>query len=180
MKTIEIETALLTYLQAKATTNGEAMSEILRRELKMAPPTVPIEVEDDVYHYILSKATSIGEPASTILARELHFGSNDPAGNVVEFHIKSGTGSQPWNSIETIVTAKVGNVLRIVNEDSVAHRPHTEGGIPFPHPAGDIPPGGQAEFTLQAPFGVVPGQPLAIYDHAFGQVARFWIKVESQ
>lgn len=179
MKTIEIDPALLTYLQTKATTTGEPISETMRRELKIAPPTVPIEIEDDVYNYLLSKATSIGEPASNILAREIHFGSNHPAGDVVEFHIKAGTGSQPWNSAETIVTAKVGNVLRIVNKDSVAHRPHTDGGAPFPHPASEIPPGGQAQFTLQVPFGVAPGQTPAIYDHVFGQTARFWIKVEN-
>ena len=177
MKTIEIEKALYTYLQSKAT-SGEAVSETLRRELKIAPPTVQIEIDDDVYAYILSKATSIGEPASEILTRELSLEPNPPAGNIVEFHIKPGTGNQPWNTANETVTAKVGNILRIVNDDSVEHHLHTNG-APFPHPGTGIPPGGQADYLLQSPFGLTAGQAPTIYDHAFGNTALFWIKVEN-
>lgn len=173
MKTIEIEKSLYTYLQSKAAPSGEAVSETLRRELKMAPPTVQIEIEDDVYAYILSKATSIGEPASEILTRELSLEPNPPAGNVIEFHIKQGTGNQPWNTANDTVTAKVGNILRIFNDDSISHRPHTNG-APFPHPASGIPPGGHADYVLQSPFG--PN----IYDHESGPTALFWLKVDSQ
>jgi negative regulator of replication initiation len=177
MRIVEIEKSLLEYLQAKAVINGEAISEILRRELKMSPPTVQIEIEDDVYTYILSRAASIGEPASTILARELRLEPNNPAGMIVEFHIKHGTGNQSWNTPDDIVDAKVGNILRIVNDDTVSHRPHTSG-APFPHPGNDIPPGGQADYILQAPFPPAPGVIEPLYDHAFGQAAQFWIRVE--
>jgi hypothetical protein len=177
MRTIEIEKSLLEYLQTKATSNGEAISEILRRELKISPPTVQIEIEDDVYNYILSKTASIGEPASTILARELHVEPDNPAANIVEFHIKHGTGNQRWNTAEEIISAKVGNILRIVNDDIVSHRPHTSG-IPFPHPDRDILPGGHADYLLQAPFPSTPGAIESLYDHAFGQAAQFWIRVE--
>lgn len=177
MRIIEIEKSLLEYLQTKAASDGEAISGILRRELKISPPTVQIEIEDDVYNYILSKAASIGEPASTILARELHVQPDNPAANIVEFHIKHGTGNQPWNTAEEIITAKVGTILRIVNDDTVSHRPHTSG-APFPHPSTDIPPGGHADYLLQAPFPSTPGVIEALYDHAFGQAAQFWIRVE--
>jgi negative regulator of replication initiation len=133
MRVIEIEKSLFQYLQTKAASDGETISETLRRELKISPPTVQIEIEDDVYNYILSKTASIGEPASKILARELHVQPDNPGANIVEFHIKHGTGNQPWNTAEEIITAKVGNILRIVNDDTVSHRPHTSG-VPFPHP----------------------------------------------
>jgi negative regulator of replication initiation len=177
MRIIEIKKPLLDYLRSKAVGDGEAISEILRRELKMSPPTVQIEIEDDVYNYILSKAASIGEPASAILARELHLEPDNPAKNIVIFHIKQGTGNQPWNTAGEIITAKVGNILRIVNDDTVAHRPHTSG-VPFPHPAADIPPGGQADYLLQASFPSSPGAMEALYDHASGPAAQFWIRVE--
>lgn len=132
---------------------------------------------DDVYTYLLSKAASIGEPASAILARELHREPQNPAGMIVEFHIKQGTGNKSWNSPDEIVTAKVGHILRIVNEDTVSHRLHTSGS-PFPHPGGEIPPGGQAEYVLHTPFPPAPGMLEPLYDHAFGETAQFWIRVE--
>lgn len=177
MRIIDIEKSLFEYLQRKAASEGEAISEILRRELKISPPTVQIEIEDDVYNYILSKAASIGEPASTILARELQVEPDNPAANIVEFHIKHGTGNRPWNTVEETITAKVGNILRIVNDDTVPHRPHTSG-VPFPHPAADIPPGGHADYLLQSPFPSASGVMEALYDHAFGQAAQFWIRVD--
>jgi hypothetical protein len=179
MRIIEIDKSLFQYLQTKAASDGEAISEILRRELKILPPTVQIEIEDAVYNYILSRAASIGEPASTILARELYVQPDNPAANIVEFHIKPGTGNQPWNTTEEIIIAKVGNILRIVNDDTVSHRPHTSG-APFPHPGSDIPPGEHADYLLQAPFPSSPGAIEALYDHAFGQAAQFWIRVEQR
>jgi negative regulator of replication initiation len=177
MRVIEIEKSLFQYLQTKAASDGETISETLRRELKISPPTVQIEIEDDVYNYILSKTASIGEPASKILARELHVQPDNPGANIVEFHIKHGTGNQPWNTAEEIITAKVGNILRIVNDDTVSHRPHTSG-VPFPHPGSDILPGEHADYLLHAPFPSSPGAIEALYDHTFGEAAQFWIRVE--
>jgi hypothetical protein len=57
-------------------------------------------------------------------------GSDDP--NVVIFRIKAGTGKASWNTEATEVDVKVGQVLRIVNDDSVPHRLHTNG-KPCPH-----------------------------------------------
>jgi hypothetical protein len=56
--------------------------------------------------------------------------TKDP--NVVEFHIKPGTGAKGYNTAATAVTVKVGQTLRLFNDDTVVHRLHTSG-APCPH-----------------------------------------------
>ena len=175
MKTIKIDQDVYNYLISKATTAGESPSLILRRELHLPQPTETIEVDDDTYRYLVSKTANFGESASDILRRELNLDEephHDPTGTIVLFHIVAGTGTQPWNTKENPVVATVGDTLRIVNDDSVPHRLHTNGN-PFPHPSSDIPPGQTADFVLQTPFD--SSQPL--YDHNAGPNAQFWINV---
>jgi hypothetical protein len=93
----------------------------------------------------------------------------------VEFRIKAGTGSQPWNQETAPVTATVGDILRLFNDDAQPHRLHT-GGTPFPHPATDIQPGQSADFTLVSPHDPAIAGPL--FDHTTGQQARFFIVVK--
>jgi len=173
-RTIQVDHDVLDYLEARRLSPAEPILETLRRELGL----VSVDVDDETYAYLLSRALVIGEPASQILRRELGLGeptdqpTDHPVPTVVEFRIPAGTGSQPWNTSLTPVSATVGEVLRIVNDDSVAHRLHTNG-VPFPHAANDIPPGGSAEFRLEHPFaGSTP-----LYDHDFGSAAEFWITV---
>jgi hypothetical protein len=90
------------------------------------------------------------------------------------FRIPPGTGHGPWNTAAHGVTAHVGDVLRIVNDDTVPHRLHTDG-APFPHPAVDIPPSQSADYVLQATFQ--PGDGHVLYDHNSGQAASFWLVV---
>jgi hypothetical protein len=107
------------------------------------------------------------------------FGSAPATGGqpaLVVFHIPAGTGGSPWNTLATIVVAAVGDTLRIVNDDSVAHMPHASGS-PFPHPTTDIQPGQQADYVLQSPFD--PGTSTPLYDHDHGPAAQFWIRVHA-
>jgi predicted CopG family antitoxin len=180
VKTIQIDLDIYEYLVSKAVDIGEPPSRILRRELAL--PNLPnkkeIDIEDDVYGYLVSKSVDLGESASDILRRELHLDS-DPhehggGPRMVEFHIPAGTGTNPWNTREQAVNASVGGTLRIVNDDSVPHRLHTNG-APFPHPVGDISPGQSQDFVLQTPFDPGVNQPL--YDHNSGPTAAFWIVV---
>ena len=177
MKTIEIDRDVYNYLISKATTADESPSLILRRELHMPQPTETIEVDDDTYHYLVSKTANFAESPSDILRRELNLGADphhEPTGEIV-FHILAGTGAQSWNTRESAIVATVGDTLRIVNDDSVAHRLHTDGS-PFPHPSTDIPPGGTANFVLQTPYdSTATNHPL--YDHDAGTNAQFWINV---
>jgi hypothetical protein len=93
---------------------------------------------------------------------------------IVTFHIPAGTGSGSWNTAATTVVAAVGDTLRVVNDDTVAHRPHTMGS-PFPHPTLDIAPGQSADYLLQTTYDTSSG-PLSDHDHAG---AQFWIRVHA-
>ena len=175
MKNIQIDRDVYIHIISKAAKPGESPSLILRRELHLSQPTETIEIDDDTYNYLLSKTANLGESASDILRRELsleepHHGST----GIIVFHIPAGTGTQSWNKRESAIVATVGNTLRIVNDDSVPHRPHTSG-IPFPHPSADILPGQAADFLLQSPFDSGASQPLN--DHNAGPEAQFWINV---
>jgi hypothetical protein len=175
MKRIEINDEIQQFLVSHAVDIGETPSSILRRELQLDPPADTIEIEDDIYRFLVSKATTLGESASTILRRELRLdGGPIHAPSVVEFHIPAGTAGRAWNSREVPMLATVGDTLRIVNDDSVPHRPHTDG-VPFSHPTNDILPGQSADFVLAAPFGL--GTPL--HDHDFGASAEFFIQVRA-
>ena len=178
MKTIQIDQDLYNYLVSKAESPGEPPAQTLRRELHVAPPLVSLDIDDELYAFLLSKTTTVGEPASTIIRRELGMDGEGPepeAPTIVTFRIPAGTGASAWNTQQAPVVATVGDTLRVVNDDVVAHGLHTNG-APFPHPASDIAPGASRDFVLQSAFndqGVL--QPL--YDHDFGQPAQFWIQV---
>ncbi|MEA2336395.1 MAG: SeqA protein N-terminal domain [Thermoanaerobaculia bacterium] len=176
MKTIQIDRDVFNYLTSKAVKPGEPPLIILKRELQLSKQTEAVEVDDETYNYLLSKTVNLGESTSEILRRELKLegeSHTDPSA-VIVFHIPPGTGAQSWNTRERIVVAAVGNTLRVVNDDSVPHRPHTNG-VPFPHPSADILPGQAADFLLQAPFDPNTSGPLQ--DHAAGPSAQFWIMV---
>src|SRR6185295_125924 len=48
-------------------------------------------------------------------------------GEVVEFHIPAGTIDKPWNTLENPIKVKVGQTLRLINDDSIDHFLHTNG-----------------------------------------------------
>jgi hypothetical protein len=104
--------------------------------------------------------------AGTSTARTLTV-TEDPT---VVFTIASGTGSGPWNSSDDPVLAEVGDTLRIVNGDSVAHRLHTDG-TPFPHPETELAPGESEEYVLQEAFTG------SLYCHVHGPGSTFWLTV---
>jgi predicted CopG family antitoxin len=177
MKTIQIDRDIYDYLASKATQPGEPPAAILRRELHMPPPAETIEIDDETYAFIVSKTESVGESASSILRRELNLGEapHHEPNAVIEFHIPAGTGIQPWNTQATIVAGKVGDTLRIVNDDAVPHRLHTTQ-APFPHPESEIMPGQSQDFLLREPYDSSVSGPL--HDHATSRNAHFWIRVD--
>jgi len=95
-----------------------------------------------------------------------------PQSGIVTFHIPAGTGGGSWNTQATMVVAAVGDTLRIINDDTVPHRPHT-GGSPFPHPVVDIAPGQTTDYLLQTAYDPALG-PLSDHDQPG---AQFWIRV---
>lgn len=94
------------------------------------------------------------------------------APKVVEFHIPAGTGKGAWNTKEKMVVAQVGDTIRIINDDSISHRLHTNG-APCPH---------GTEFGPGQSFDCVASKKYdgnsALYDHNVGPSAAFWIKAE--
>lgn len=170
MKHIPIEADILGELRARAVDSDKSISDTIRRELRLET----LEVDDEVYDYLLIAMLEHGESFAKMMRRELGEGRRPPREpNVVEFHIPPGTGRHPWNVREDIVTARVGDILRLINDDDVPHRLHTPG-TPFPHPATDIEPGQSVDQVLLTPFepGTTP-----LFDHGFGSAAVFWLRV---
>jgi len=97
---------------------------------------------------------------------------------LIVFHIPAGTGSGPWNSAATIVVGAVGDTLRVINDDTVSHLLHT-GGAPFPHQDVNAPtaPGQSTDFLLTSAYDSI--QSGALYDHSYGQAAKFWIQIHA-
>jgi hypothetical protein len=97
------------------------------------------------------------------------------AEDIVEFHIPAGTNNQAYNTLDTALVVNVGQTLRVYNDDSVAHRVHTNG-IPCAH--GDtMAPGGFWDCNIES---VHSAKAKDIYDHNFGPNAQFYIEAISQ
>jgi hypothetical protein len=94
---------------------------------------------------------------------------SNPGDGVVQFFIPPGTQAQDWNTQETMVVVRVGQTLRVTNNDSVVHAIHTNG-RPFPHGA-DIQPGGTGTYVIRQTFE--PGQS-PLYCHHFN--GKFWLR----
>ncbi len=58
---------------------------------------------------------------------------------IKEFRIAAGTGNGAWNTAQKPIVARVGDTVRIFNDDTTTHRLHTNG-RPCPH-GNDIQPG---------------------------------------
>jgi len=172
VKSIQVDSQVFDYLQAHGMSAGQSASDVLRSLLLRT-----IEIEDELYAYLLSLASAPGETPNNILRRELDI-EESPAQPiaVIEFHIPAGTGSNPWNTRDTAVKGVVGQTLRIYNDDNVPHRLHTSG-TPFLHAANDSLPSTFSDVVLAQPFNL--DTPAGVYDHNFGQIARFWISVQA-
>lgn len=111
---------------------------------------------------------------SLILA--LTFGAFADTGALVEFHILPGTGESPWNTKETTVEVKVGDTVRIINDDSIPHTLHTFGRPCEHQPAASLP----GEFYDCVIATTADPRIDLLYDHDFGQKARFYLKATNR
>ena len=100
----------------------------------------------------------------------------------VTFKIPAGTGSGAWNTAQTPIVA-CGNpaqaTITYVNDDTVAHRVHTNG-KPHPHMGPTLAPGQSNTVTINvAAFdNTQPGSTNEVYDHNFGAAtSRIYIKL---
>jgi hypothetical protein len=99
---------------------------------------------------------------------------SDP--NVVTFAIKSGTGDGPWNAKDNMVVTKVGQILRITNNDSTPKQIHTPGS-PFAH-GKSIAPGETVEYKIDSPLDPGDGEEAPTYNHLVGRGAPFWLRAD--
>lgn len=94
--------------------------------------------------------------------------------NIVEFRIKAGTGNAGWNTQAEIINAKIGQTVRVFNDDTVIHRMHT-GGSPCPHGV-NIPVGGSQDCVITKAFDATVSN--GVYDHIAGTAAKIWLKAD--
>src|SRR5437867_1468922 len=73
------------------------------------------------------------------------------AGATVEFHIPAGTSGGAWNTQASPVKAHVGNVLRVINDDTIPHQLHSSG-PPVPHWAAPLLPAQAVDHVLSGPY----------------------------
>jgi hypothetical protein len=93
--------------------------------------------------------------------------NRDP--NIVEFRIPAGTGRNAWNTKATEIVAKVGQTVRIYNDDSRVHQLHTNG-APCGH-GNAIQPGSSGDCVVTQPYSGTP-----LYDH--GTDGQVFIRAE--
>ena len=79
--------------------------------------------------------------------------------NLVTYTIVNGQGNAPWGSPLSPIKGVVGQVLRIINNDIVAHAIHTINGAPFDH-TNDIAPGATINLMLEKPITTTATNPL--------------------
>lgn len=94
------------------------------------------------------------------------------AEDIVEFHIAPGTGSGAWNTRATMVNVKVGQTLRIINDDDIPHLLHTFD-RPCAHQGPESLPGQHYDCVISTTAN--PDIDL-LYDHNFGEKSRFWVR----
>ncbi len=99
--------------------------------------------------------------------------ANVALADMVEFHIKPATGKNAWNTPAEMLSIKVGDTLRIFNDDSIVHQLHTNGS-PCDH--GDpIAPGKSWDCDATESYKAsINGK---IYDHLVGPSAPFYLEV---
>lgn len=121
-----------------------------------------------------------GSGAGGAVAAPAAGATGTPGSNIVEFHIVSGTGRQPWpnQSKENPIIVPVGGTLRIINDDPTAkHSLHADG-APCGHgPFEGIKLGGYYDCVIKKPFTTTRRE---TYDHFEEREPQIvWIKAEA-
>lgn len=97
------------------------------------------------------------------------------AEDVVEFHIPADTGKKPWNTRDTMVEVKVGQTLRIINDDTTQHRLHTTAGKPCKHGPSNVAKGDHYDCVVTTTADPDVADEFC-YDHNVGPSARFYVR----
>lgn len=103
------------------------------------------------------------------------FEDEEDAGEIVEFHIPAGTGLKPWNTPDTEVKVRVGQTLRIFNDDTIVHRLHTNDDRPCEHQPASSRPGESYDCVI---INTADPELDLVYDHNSGGKGRFYIRAD--
>ena len=95
-----------------------------------------------------------------------------PPSNTILFTIAPGTANAPWNTVATAALVFKGQVLRIVNGDTIAHRMHTPG-TPCPHQPTNSAPGQHYDCLISTKHAATATN---MYDHGAGNSAVFYVE----
>ena len=82
----------------------------------------------------------------------------------------------PWNTLETAVRVRQGQILRIINADSIPRYLHTPG-APCPHGTGPFGPGEKYDCLVTQAADPVR---TVLYDHNFGSSSRFYVHATAE
>jgi hypothetical protein len=97
-------------------------------------------------------------------------------GTIVEFRIAEGTGTGSWNTQEDPVVVYVGQILRLINEDSRDHQLHAGDGAAVDH-GNLMVPGQSQDLEVTQPMAPMAlGDSPQLYDHNDGRSAAFWLE----
>lgn len=148
------------------------------RKTTTLPPTddTPAAPSSTATATATASATATATGTATGTAASTSSGTGTGTSAIVEFHIKAGTGSQPWNTAATMLTAKVGQTIRLVNDDTIAHYLHT-GGAPCPHGTAAFKPGATYDCVAAKAIDPAATKTPATYDHTAGPTSSFFLKV---
>jgi hypothetical protein len=92
--------------------------------------------------------------------------------NIVQFRIPRGTGNKPWNLAEKPVEAKVGQILRIINDDTTPHKLFT-GGKGCANQTSTMTTNTYFDCVLKTTVDPIVDK---FYDVNFGETARFYVR----
>lgn len=121
---------------------------------------------------------SDGTSSVASVSRTVQVGSVNPGGgptnpNVVEFRIRTGTGTGAWNMVGSPAVAFVGQTLKIINDDTVNHQLRTPG-TPCATQAAPMAPNGFYDCALTATHSPTATD---LYDQIAGTNATFYLNV---
>ena len=94
------------------------------------------------------------------------------ATEIVTFRIPAGTGQGPWNTEDAVVEVKVGQTLRIINDDDTPHLLHTSG-APCAHGDDEFKKGEHYDCVITK---VADPKVDRCWDHNFGPKSRFYVR----
>lgn len=115
-------------------------------------------------HHLLILAIAMGVFAMSAAA----------TAEIIEFRIPAGTGEKSWNKFDHPVHVRVGDTLRIVNDDTDSHFLHTLG-KPCEHGTRAFEQGESYDCVIKFPHASNAGD---VYDHLAGSAAQFYIQAD--